>query len=301
MHKQGLNLSPFFILEDMKIANQHLAASFKTKGAEMTSLIKGDCEYLWQANPKHWGRHAPVLFPVVGKLKKDLYTIDGVEYPMNQHGFARDMEFEIEEHNSDSITFILKSDSETLKVYPFKFELRITYELIGSSVKVNYSVVDTGKGPMLFSIGAHPAFNCPMTSEENRSDYWLQFEYAENLETHLLDGGLFSGNREKVNLSDNKLLIKDTLFDKDALVLKQFKSERVHLYSPKGKWLTFHLAGFPYLGIWSKSKESPFVCIEPWFGLADRADHNQKLIDKEGIIILKPQEKFSCAYTIELH
>ncbi len=300
MKGKGFFKSPFFILEDMKIANQHVSASFKTKGAELISLVKDNQEYLWQANPKHWGRHAPVLFPVVGKLKKDQFTVDGVEYPMSQHGFARDKEFEIEEHNSDSITFILKSDAETLKVYPFKFELRISYELINSSIKTTYSVIDSGKGPLLFSIGAHPAFNCPMTADEKRSDYWLQFEYAESLETHLLEDGLFSGAREKVNMSDNKLLIKDHLFNKDALVLKRFKSERVHLYSPHKKWLTFHMAGFPFLGIWSKSQESPFVCIEPWFGLADNASHNQKLIDKEGIILLKPKETFSCNYTVEL-
>lgn len=285
----------------MKIANKNITASFKSKGAELKSLTMEDREYIWQANPKHWGRHAPVLFPFVGKLKKDQFKYQGLSYTQGQHGFARDMEFEIVSHDSDTVSFKLDSSPETLKVYPFKFSLVITYELIGSSLKTTYSVANHGKDTMWFSIGGHPAFNCPMTDEETRSDYWLEFEYAENLETHLIDGGLLSGQTEKVNLMENKLPIQTELFDKDALVIKEFKSRFISLASAKGKWLTFHLEGFPYLGIWSKNQESPFVCIEPWYGHADNTNHDQELTTKEGVMPLKQKESFTCHYIVELH
>ncbi len=285
----------------MKIANQYVSAAFNALGAEMTSLVKGNQEYLWQADAKYWGRQAPVLFPVVGKLKENQFTVEGSTYPMGQHGFARDMEFELISQYTDSIEFQLASNDETHKIYPFHFLLNIRYELIKNAVRTTYTVTNNNKGVLLFSIGAHPAFNCPMTGDEERSDYWLEFEYAESLETLLLDGGLFSGEKEKVNLSDNKLLLRKDLFDKDALVFEQMKSEHLSLHSAKGKWLTFKMEGFPYLGIWSKNQESPFICIEPWFGLADHQSHDQKLVNKEGIILLKARESFSCHYTVELH
>ena len=285
----------------MKIANKNITASFKIKGAELTSLTKGGQEYIWQANPKHWGRHAPVLFPFVGKLKKDQFKYQGQSFSLGQHGFARDMEFEIVSHDSDVVSFKLDSNPDTLKVYPFRFSLVITYELIGSSLKTSYSVTNNGKDAMWFSIGGHPAFNCPMSKEENRADYWLEFEYAENLEAHLIDGGLISDQKEKIDLLENKLPIRTDLFDKDALVIKDFKSRFITLASSRGRWLTFHLAGFPYLGIWSKNQESPFVCIEPWYGHADNIDHNQELTAKEGIMSLKQKETFGCHYIVELH
>ncbi|MEQ9304246.1 MAG: aldose 1-epimerase family protein [Marinoscillum sp.] len=285
----------------MKIANQYITATFKSKGAELTSLKKNGMEYLWQGNPKHWGRHAPVLFPFVGKLKKDRFQYNGGVYEMGQHGFARDYEFELSEHNGDSISFQLKSSEQTLKIYPFQFSLSITYLLVGSAIKVTYAVYNAGKSEMYFSIGGHPAFNCPMTSQEQRSDYWLEFDQSESLETHLLDGGLFSGETEPIRLNDKKLKISDELFDKDALVFKSLKSQSVDLVSPSKKWLTFRFEGFPYLGVWSKNPESTFVCIEPWYGLAGSEKGSVDLTDKEGIQNLASKETFVCSYLAELH
>lgn len=286
----------------MKISNKYLKATLNAKGAELASLVHiGSArEYIWQAHPKHWGRHAPVLFPFVGKLSRDRYTHEGHTYPMERHGFARDMEFDIIAHTSDQITFLLEHSSETLKKYPFRFQLRITYSLDKAALKTTYEVANRGKATMYFSIGGHPAFNCPMSPDESRSEYWLEFSQQEPLDAHLLDGDLFSGKTETMPVQNRRLAISDQMFDNDALVFKNLASESITLASPKQAWLTFHFEGYPYLGIWSKGRESPFVCIEPWHGLADSQQHNGQLAGKEGIKALGPSEVFSCSYTIEV-
>ncbi|MFT6865937.1 MAG: galactose mutarotase-like enzyme [Cyclobacteriaceae bacterium] len=285
----------------MQIKNEFLKAKFQSKGAEITSLIKIKTgqEYIWQANPSHWGRHAPVLFPFVGKLKNDVYTFEGKTYEMGQHGFARDLNFEIERQNEDSIIFLLKSNQETLKNYPFDFELRLEYLLVGQSLITRYHVNNAGSGKMYFSIGGHPAFKCAMTLAGTRSDYHLLFNRDESAAIYLLSDGLFSGKTDH-GFNGNSIHISDSLFDRDALVFKNIKSTNVSLVSVDKTWLKFHFQGFPYLGIWSKNNRSPFVCIEPWFGLADHVDHDGDLTTKEGIQNLNTGKTFSCDYKIEI-
>lgn len=284
----------------MEISNQQLTASFKTKGAELTSLKKANVEYIWQADPAHWNRHAPVLFPIVGKLKENTYQFEGKEYQMGQHGFARDQEFTVISHDAESISFSLKESEDTKKIYPFQFELIISYRLQDSSLEISYNVINKDGKELLFSIGAHPAFNCPIKSGERRSDYRLFFNREEEFVTHRLIDGNFSGQAEQLG-SGQELEITDNLFDKDALVFKNLKSDKVSLHSTEQKWLTFDFAGFPYLGIWSKNAVSPFVCIEPWFGLADYVNHNQRLEDKEGIRVLPSDGVFAASYQVEVH
>ena len=286
----------------MLIENECLKAKFSTKGAELISLKSNHTkqEYIWQAIPEHWSRHAPILFPIVGKLKDDTYTYQGISYQLPQHGFARDVEFQVEEQQPDLIVFLLKSNAHTRLNYPFDFELRVSYQLISQSLKTVYTVSNTEKDQMYFSIGAHPAFNCPMTPEEVRSDYKLIFNTPDQRKTHIIENGLFSG-ATKPMLDGIEIPLKKSLFDDDALVFKNLKATNVTLASATKKWLKFHYQGFPYLGIWSKSQESPFVCIEPWFGLADNKNHNGDLTQKEGIQRLDGGESFTCDYKVEIH
>lgn len=296
-------MGSFFYFYRMKISNQKLTATFKSLGAELISLVKNSTkqEYIWQADPSHWARHTPVLFPFVGKLKGDSYSYNGKKYASGQHGFARDKDFEIIHHTSDEIAFELVSDAETLKNYPFEFRLIIRYTLEDNFLKTAYEVENLSKKEMLFSIGGHPAFNCPMVAGERRSDYHLKFNVDEPLNTHLLVNGQFSGETETVDQNDGILPISDQLFDKDALVFKGLKSDKITIANTDTNWMTFHFPGFPYLGIWSKSQTSPFVCIEPWYGLADSALHEGDLITKEGIKKLKYSAIFRCAYSVEIH
>lgn len=290
---------PYFAI--MQIQNDYLKAKFQTKGAELINLIAVDTgqEYIWQGDPTHWARQTPILFPFIGLSKNNQYTFEGKSYQMGQHGFARDLDFKIEKSTDTSITFVLKSSPETLEIYPFTFELRVEFILENKSLITRYHTTNTGDKKMYFSIGGHPAFKCAMTLAGKRSDYHLLFNKEENAQTHFLNNGFFDGKTKKI-LKGKELLISDTLFDNDALVFKDLISTNVSLLSIDRKWLKFHFQGFPYLGIWSKSRRSPFVCIEPWYGLADNKSHNGDLKKKEGIQYLESGKTFTCDYKIEI-
>lgn len=288
--------------EYMQIENHFLEATIDPKGAELHSLIlkSRQHEYIWEADSTHWGRHAPVLFPFVGKVKGGVYEFQGKTYPMDKHGFARDAVFEEITRTDSSVTFRLESGEENRAKYPFSFQLDISYRLEDQSLVNEYIVRNVGTGVMPFSIGAHPAFKCPQDPSEKRSEYRLVFNREEDIDTHLLnEEGFFNGETRKA-LKGNSLPISDELFDDDALVFKSLNSTNVVLESGDNRWLKFHYQGFPYLGIWSMSRESPFVCIEPWFGLADHANHDGDIEKKEGVRFINPGESFVCDYRVEV-
>ncbi|MFT4737019.1 MAG: galactose mutarotase-like enzyme [Cyclobacteriaceae bacterium] len=283
------------------ISNQVLTATINIKGAELSSLKQNSDqqEYIWQADPIHWGRHAPILFPFVGKLRNDEFKWQDRTYVMSQHGFARDMDFEIVDHQSASASFRLKSSAQTLMMYPFKFELLVHYELKYNKISVGYEVVNKNPDEMRFSIGGHPAFNCPMTSGEKRSDYRLVFNQKEQFTTQLIEDGLRTGSIEDLG-AGTAIEITDSLFDQDALILSDLSSEKVTLQKGDQPVLSFDFKGFPYLGIWSKSSASPFICLEPWYGIADRTDTDQNLSSKEGMQQLAIKGKFNCSFSVEI-
>ena len=257
-------------------------------------------EYIWEADPDHWGKHAPVLFPFIGMLKEGSYTYKGQRYPMDKHGFARDNTFDRVDSSRAAVTFRLASNDELRRKYPFDFQLDVSYRFKEQSIINEYVVRNLGKDPMPFSIGGHPAFRCPQLLGEKRSDYRLVFNKEENIETCLLnESGLFSGETRPC-FKGKTLMISDTLFDDDALVFKSLKSTNVSLERGNKRWIKFHYQGFPYLGIWSMSGESPFVCIEPWFGMADYADHNGDIERKEGVQIVQPGKEFICDFRVEV-
>ncbi len=284
----------------LSIKNEFLSASFKEKGAELCSLQSNTSgrEYIWQAEPVFWNRHAPVLFPFVGKLKDGLYEYDGQQYAMGQHGFARDQMFEVTRHQADAISFELSATPESLRIYPFQFKLRIHYALSGNTLHTKYEVVNMDNKTMYFSIGAHPAFNCPIDEKYHREDYHLQFDKDENTEIHYLENGLLGNSTEA--FTGNQIQLTQKVFDRDALIFKDYKSTKITLNDPERKVLEMVFEGFPYLGIWSKNRESPFVCIEPWFGVADSHAHDHKLENKEGILTLEPNKTFDCGFEVNI-
>ncbi len=284
------------------LENEKLRLKMNLTGAELTSVFnkKNKTEYLWQADPQFWGRHAPVLFPVVGRLKDDTFTYQGQSYSLGQHGFARNFDFKWHKKTEDTVSFMLASKSRTIKQYPFHFSLKITYTLTASTVKVTYQVVNTYHTPLYFSIGGHPGFSCPLHKGEKRSDYQLVFSEPETLDTQLIADGLRNGERQPFLDNETTIPLTDELFDNDALVFHNLKSNKISLQKDNTPVLVFDFTGFPYLGIWSKNRKSPFVCIEPWFGVADEIAHNQDITQKEGILKLEAMENFECSYAFTI-
>ena len=285
------------------LKNKNLTIKINPKGAELTSLFnnQNQTEYLWNADPMFWGKSSPVLFPIVGSLKENKYCFEGQEYMLPRHGFARDKEFIVEESDENSITFLLTHDENTLKVYPFKFEFRLIYSLENNAMNVTYSVKNTGENKMYFSVGGHPAFAVPLTENTSYDDYYLQFNKTETFKRWgLTSGGLIETQPIDFLIDTDKLDLTKELFYDDAIVFKNLESTSVILKSDKtNRQLKFDFEGFPYLGIWA-AKDADFVCIEPWCGIADSANHNQELTQKEGIIKLSLGEIFERTWRVEI-
>lgn len=277
------------------LKNKFLTIQINQKGAELTSIFnnKNQTEYLWNANPKFWGKSSPVLFPIVGSLKENIYCFEDKEYSLPRHGFAREREFIVEKLEENSHTFLLVHDQNTLKVYPFKFEFRLIYTLENNTVKVTYSVKNIGENKMYFSVGGHPAFAVPLAEFTDYTDYYLEFNKTETFKRWgLTPGGLIEIQPIDFMIDTNRLDLRKELFYDDAIVFKDLESTSVVLKSDKtNHQLKFDFEGFPYLGVWA-AKDADFVCIEPWCGIADSANHNQKLTEKEGIIELNSGEIF---------
>jgi len=282
------------------LENSKIKVSLHPVGAELQSFYRKDLglEYIWNGDVTFWPRHSPLLFPIVGGLIDDTFSYKGKNYILAKHGFARDMEFELENQSPQSVSFILKSSDETLKSYPFHFLLRVSYTLDENRITVKYEVENTSDETMYFSIGAHPAFNVPLTKGTVYADYFLEFENEENSLRHTLDGNIINGTVPYLQ-SQQKLPLKEELFYEDAIIFKDLKSTSIAIKSDKSSHgLTYNFAGLPYMGIWA-AKDAPFVCIEPWCGIPDSENHNQKIEEKEGIIALEKGRKWAVNWSLE--
>ena len=282
------------------LQNKYLKAVFKPQGAELISLTKNETEYIWQGNPEFWNRQAPVLFPFVGAEKNNSYIYNNVSYSIGQHGFARDKNFTVVSQDDNSIVFGLKPDEDSKTKYPFDFTLQLKYTLTNDGLTTAYSVQNPSDQDLYFSIGGHPAFNCPFEKEQTREEYILMFDNDANPESQLFIAGLATDEHSKVFKQGGILELSKTIFDKGAIVFNPNPfSEVSFIHQPTGKtYMSVEFKNFPFLGVWSASKEAPFVCIEPWHGIADHVNHNQKLTEKKGIIRLATKENFNCEYSI---
>ncbi|MET3114369.1 galactose mutarotase-like enzyme [Pedobacter sp. CG_S7] len=271
------------------LENEYVKAFFAKKGAELKSLVtkETNIEYMWSGDPEFWGKTSPVLFPVVGALKADSYTFKEKKYTLSRHGFARDMLFSFKQISATEVLFTLKNNTETLENYPFEFDLGIRYEIRGATLTCTYEVFNPGVEPLLFSIGGHPAFAVPLNGSENYNDYYLQFNKDKELCTHRIVDNLIGEQTRLIALEGGKLLLNHDLFEEDALVVKNLKSNRISLLnSSNSHGFHFDFESFPYFGIWA-AKNADFVCLEPWCGIADGINHNGQLENKEGVVSLK--------------
>ncbi|MGL5150175.1 MAG: aldose 1-epimerase family protein [Clostridium sp.] len=288
------------------LENDNIKISAHTHGGELHSLINknSNTEYLWNGDASFWKYHAPILFPIVGKVNNGKYTIDGKTFELPQHGLARVREFTMIEKSNNSISFELLWNKESLLVYPYKFSLVINYTLVDDGVKITYKVKNIDDKEIFFSIGAHPAFMCPLADNETQEDYYFEFNNKETTSIMLLDTatGLFSHNRADFFNNENIIPITKNLFKNDALIFDSLQSNKVSIKSKNHtKSLTMDFSGFPYMALWSQPTGAPFVCLEPWFGHADYCDFNDDFRNKEGVESLKVNEEFTCSYTVTIN
>ena len=286
-----------------KIENEFLKVEINSFGAELKSLKKqnDDLEYLWSGDAKYWNRKAPVLFPIVGKLKDNFYIFNNKKYEMNQHGFARDKEFKVVEQGMDYVILLLESDEKTLEVYPFLFDFYISYKLENNKLITYYKVINKSDNKIYFSLGAHPAFNWPI-EKGKKSDYFLEFDFQDSLVSYKLENGCVGDEKVFFDLKDKKLTLTEELFSNDALIFEELSIKTItYKNSIDNRAIKLDFQKFKYIGVWSKPSASPFLCLEPWCGIADFNNTNQKLEDKIGINKLDKDGVFEVDFTIELN
>lgn len=277
------------------LSNTKISASINTLGAELIKLEKNNKNYIWTVDETYWNKTSPILFPIVGRLKNDSYSFKNKSYKLPRHGFARNFDFKVENQTENSALFSLESNAETFQQFPFEFELKMEYRLTENGLEITYLVSNKSNEVMPFSIGAHPAF-----AIDNAFDnYSLVFNPSEKMISHQLENEQFDDSFREIEAKNGKINLDYSLFEKDALVFKELKSNEITLQHNNEFVLKMSFEGFPYLGIWTKPN-APFLCIEPWCGLADNLNHNGNIEDKEGINFLQPQEVFSRTIKIEL-
>lgn len=287
------------------LKNEVLTVTVSDHGAELQSIRKGETEYLWQGDPAYWGRRSPVLFPIVGSVWEKRYRVDGKEYELGQHGFARDMDFTLVSASDTEVRYRLESDEETLKKYPFRFVLEIAYRLHGNSLDVIWEVVNPSDGELYFQIGAHPAFIYPDYDPAKHERGFFVFDRKDGLECiRIKEKGCVDAvtKHPLVIPEDGRLPIERDTFDAiDTIMLQDSQIGRVDMLRADGSpWLALSFDA-PVVGIWSPpGKVAPFICIEPWYGRCDRAGYEGEYKDKDWMNHLAPGEKFSSVYTIEI-
>ncbi len=291
------------------LQNNILAIKVEEYGAELTSILhtSTNTEYLWNADPSFWKRHAPILFPVVGSLKDKSYLFQGRCYSMPQHGFARDMNFRLSKQTESELWLSLEATKETKKCYPFDFLLELGYQLKENQVTAIWRVTNTGNDKLYFSIGGHPAFLCPLKQGEKQSDYYIQFDSTKPIHYLLVDE---NGLAVKKPFDEQHILptkegflpIYTHLFDHDALIIEENQFHRVSLAnSNKQPYLSVAFDA-PLFGLWSPAKKNaPFVCIEPWYGRCDASDFSGSFEEREYSNCLSVGEIFEASYTITIH
>ncbi|MCU0359294.1 MAG: aldose 1-epimerase family protein [Bacteroidia bacterium] len=286
------------------LQSDEISIRVNSRGAELCSIKSNTgFEYLWQANPLVWPRHAPVLFPVVGKLKNNQFVFKQKTYTLNQHGFARDLDFLPIICKCNELSFLLTSNENTKASYPFDFKLQLSYVLNKNTLICSYKVENTGTDCLFFSLGAHPGFSL---APKNNEEYpYLEFE-KEELLLNELQSGLISETMRLCPCPNKRLHLRAELFKNDALVMANHQINAISLFlNATGRKVSLSCRGWPYFGIWSKPNPAngnlDFVCLEPWHGLADTIQHRGKLEDKTGILKLQPAKVFETAFELSFY
>lgn len=270
-----------------------------SRGAEQESLIYNGFDYM-RKRDEYWNRKAPVLFPIVGKLRDLKTNIDGAFYSMNQHGFARDREFQLNKEDENSLEFLLQYDDETLKIYPYKFNLYVKYTIKDKEVLVEFIVKNVSDSDIFFNIGGHPGFRLPMNDNEKFDDYSIIFSEEENFDAPSVESnGTLNFDITTQFRNIKKIDLEYKYFEIDAIVLPHLKSRSVELVNKENKGIKFDFDGFNSFAIWTRPN-APFVCLEPWQGYADKYNSDYNFKAKDDIVRLESGREYKAMYSVRI-
>lgn len=288
----------------IKITSKSNSAVLGLEGAQLNSLVKDGREYLWQGDAQYWAGQAPVCFPIVGVLADGKAKAFGKPCEMKRHGVARINPFDIFEQHKNSVTFIQKSSENTKKQFPFDYELKIKYTIVGDTVTNEYIITNTGSEKMPFVIGGHPAFNCPLCEDEEFEDYKVVFDkpisnpcLRPDHHTGLVD----VSKKYDVMKGTDTLELKHNLFEEnDALIFENCQAKSATLTGKNGKGIKIEFQDMNNLLVWSAVGNAPFVALEPWTGISNCSDEDEIFENKRGMTVLEPDETVSFKFKITM-
>lgn len=290
----------------VELSNQYLTVNLHPKGAEIISIVgnQDHINYMWKRDACQWANSAPILFPIVGAIKNDTCRIDGKEYHMTQHGFARHNEFEIKNQSQTEVTFTLVSNDEIIKQYPFLFELNVTYKLVENTLTCFINVKNKDHQTIYFQVGGHPAFACPFMENESSNDYYVEFAEYETRNQKVIDVAKRGMLHVQLPFFDHekRFFVRQQLFNNDAIVIKDFKSENISIKSLNHqKSIVFHMQGFDHVGLWTAKHVGGLLAIEPWIGHADYVDFDGEFKEKESCVALDTDKEFNVQFAVEIN
>lgn len=288
------------------IQNSALTVKIDSLGAQLASVRTPDkTEYLWQGDPNIWSRRAPILFPLIGRLKDKSYLLDGKPYTISTHGFARDMEFEVIGQEENRVSFQLTDTPETLAVYPFSFLLTVTYSLKDNQLTKTHEVYNRSQQDMLYELGAHDGFRVPVGDGITMADYTVRLPGLDSVRLYGMDEQLMlTPKGEAIPLTQSALPLTPASFGLDTMILDSPPQAQAVLCGKAGRpRVMLSFPDFPYLGIWTQTKpfDTGYVCIEPWSSLPDGAFMGRELGDKPGIRRLAPGQREVLSYTTTIY
>lgn len=284
------------------LKNDRLTVEIDDLGAQLCSVRNAaGTEYIWQADPAVWARHAPLLFPIIGRLREGQYTLDGETYTISNHGFARDSRFAVTERSGESVSFWLTDSAQTRAVYPFAFALTVTYTLEGNRLTKSCRVENHSGGDMYYELGGHDGFRAPLEPGEAMDDYSVRLPGLEALAPYGMDErGIVTPKTAVYPLEGSRIPLKPSVYGLDTVILDDLPQRRAILADGAGRArVTLDFPDFPYLGIWTPDKpfDTNYVCIEPWTTLPDAVFTGRALSDKPGVRRLAPGGQETLAYT----